>query len=281
MDVPRVKKERRAIVLLVLLMAPVYTGCLEEFDVRPFADERLVKAAAFASGQIFPDLVVQIHHPPGWGPMPEALDHYATTLREVTSKQSIRIEVDEFPEGTSYSRVWTIHQIGELHERLHPLSDTGCYGLGDTAYLHVMYLPGQSSEREYGSAAGTWNTIFIEQIRTVPPWSPHWPPVEGEKRVLVHEAGHAMGLVDHGAPMVHARLSEDGYHSARPESVMYVGVVGTALPATNVRVDGRYSSRFDAYDLQDLAALEEKVAELMTRRDPRAEWACEPGVHVR
>lgn len=151
--------------------------------------------------------------------------------------------------------VWTSEELFALHGWT---ADLGPEAFGDAqaARLHVVYLPGELEEDVMGRAIGRVAFVLPD-----PPDTPDGRRVLprdefAERALLVHEVGHALGLVNNGVPMVTAREAEGG-HSTHPESVMYGGThVGTVCePVADNRC---WPYRFDADDLADFEAFRER-----------------------
>jgi hypothetical protein len=85
------------------------------------------------------------------------------------------------------------------------------------------------------------------------------------RHVLLHELGHALGLVGEGVPMLrdHMDHAHPG-HSASPDSVMYYRVPMN----TQQVVSGDLSDHFDSDDLADLAAARAHPDGLFIQRLP-------------
>lgn len=82
------------------------------------------------------------------------------------------------------------------------------------------------------------------------------PDGTGDHRVLLHETGHMLGLVNNGAPMQrdHVDRTEPCQcHSSNEESVMFTGVDSVESFAKNTI----FGDDFDADDLADLRAVQD------------------------
>lgn len=211
-------------------------------------------------------LVVEIDYPVGAAPNAEAKSVLRSTLAEVTGRDASRIELVESADIPSEpNRKYTVNDIIAL-ENEHRDRRTA----GDTAALYVVYVAGGYSEDDGDSRVlgiayrGTSLAIFKGNIqaatRSQVVGGISVPTVEEkciERAVLVHEFGHAAGLVNLGTPM--QRPHEDPQnrgHSSNKESVMYYAVENTVdLFAFFTGGCSDIPYQFDADDKADLAAL--------------------------
>lgn len=250
-------------VLALLVVASLAAGCTLPWT--RVADGPGDAARELVSGAEYPKLVVEIDHPPNAGPNAHAVDVLRSTLREVTSKSSIEIKLDpSIP--SEPSKRYTFRDIEKLEDE-HRDHHTG----GDTAVLYVVYVAGGSSEdtddgKVLGAAyRGTSLVMFKGNLRASSgggPLSGKPPEDVVERAVLVHEFGHAAGLVNLGTKMVrpHEDPEHEG-HSSNRESVMYWAVESSAglalLCQLGLGTDCGVPYQFDADDKADLRALRE------------------------
>lgn len=221
-------------------------------------------AKQLISPSAHPKLVVEIDHPPGYAPTEQSLAVLKSTLQEVTARPASDITFVLDPSIPAESgRKYTYREIEAL-EREHRDRHTA----GNTAVLYVVYVAGghasdSGNSRVLGAAYhGTSLVIFKGNIREgargglidVRP-----PEYCIERAVLVHEFGHAAGLVNLGTPMVrpHEDPEHEG-HSANKQSVMYWALENTQ-DLFNVLGTGcsDIPYQFDADDKADLKALRE------------------------
>lgn len=252
----------KAVVLLVV--ASLAAGCTLPW-------QRVVdggpgdRAADLVSAKDYPKLLVEIDHPPNAAPHPAALELLKSTLREVTAKTSIDVDLDpSIPSEPSKRYSFSEIEALEAKHRDHRSS-------GDTAVLYVVYVAGGSSEdtdegKVLGAAyRGTSLVMFKGNIRANSGGGPlSGKPTEEvvERAVLVHEFGHAAGLVNLGTKM--QRQHEDPEHpghSSNRNSVMYWAVESSAglalLCQLGLGSDCGVPYQFDADDKADLRALRE------------------------
>lgn len=245
--------------LLLLVLTALTAGCFlppGPGAARPYYEEVL-------SGDPFTTLVIQVDHAPGRAPGEAAKTHLMMTLRNVTSKTDIRWDVAQTLPGDG-DKAWTSEELVAVEKSLRRTEHEA-----PVALLHVLYPAGTYAGAR---AAGVTIsgpvlgpvTVFLDVIREisldagVPAGPLRLPnPQAGvetvERATLLHEAGHAMGLVDNGLPMVTPREdAEHEGHTRNPASVMYWAVeVEDGLREYLLR-DGSIPDRFDADDLADL-----------------------------
>lgn len=129
---------------------------------------------------------------------------------------------------------------------------------GDTMTLYILFLNGHhekdtSNEKvlgvqyDYSSIA-----IFKETVDSSGGLlGLSFTAADVERAVLIHELGHAMGLVNNGLKMVHDHEDKDHpKHSNSRDSVMYWAVESTlGLPGLST-----IPTNFDANDIEDIRA---------------------------
>lgn len=248
-------------VALPLVCALLLAGC----TLGPFGSrepERLYHEDVIG-GAPFTDLVIEIDHAPGHAPGVAAREHLVDQLRAVTSKTRVRVVVEEtLPDDAS--KQWTSEELVALEARTRSTVHDA-----PTAVLHILYPAGV--HRENGDATGitisdTVNVatvaVFLDRIDDfetgvlpAPLPYPSNAVAEIEKATLLHEAGHAMGLVNAGLPMV--RPHEDPQnpgHSSSERSVMWASVDQMAGIEQALLDNGALPLFFDDDDRADLRA---------------------------
>lgn len=135
---------------------------------------------------------------------------------------------------------------------------------GDVLSYYVVWLDGYFSEAGarrndvLGVSVGRGVIGMFKPViaKSVLPLLPTIPRVV-EQAVLVHEVGHAFGLVNHGVPLASAHQDvANGAHCANKDCVMYFSVDGTeaALDFVQKRVLSSNTVLFDDACLADVAA---------------------------
>lgn len=254
------RSPRVARLLLIVVVASLASGCTLWNKITGSGGG---DPADYVSGKEYAKLVVEIDHPPGFAPTSLAIDTLRSTLREVTGKTSVEIK-QEATVAADANKKYSDSELDSLHKQ-HQSQQTG----GDTAVLHVLFVAGghvedSGSNRILGLASpGGSISILKGNIRASAQGGILGigaPKEENiERSVLVHEFGHAAGLVNLGAPM--RTNHEDGAHqghSSNKASVMY-WAVETSFGLQEL-VDGGSSIpfQFDANDKSDLAALRDR-----------------------
>lgn len=223
------------------------------------------RAADLVSAKDYAKLLVEIDHPPNAAPHPGALEVLKATLREVTAKTSIEVEL-EASIPSEPGKKYSFSEIEALEDKHRDRRSSG-----DTAVLYVVYVAGGSSEdtdegKVLGAAyRGTSLVMFKGNIRANSGGGPlsGQPPEEVvERAVLVHEFGHAAGLVNLGTKMQRQHEDpENPGHSSNRNSVMYWAVESSAglalLCQLGLGNDCGVPYQFDADDKADLRALRE------------------------
>jgi len=255
----------RALVVASLVFAVVMSGCTTPF--RP--PEPALYTHEVVAGDLFTQLVVEIDHAPGREPSQAAIDHLLASLGPLLAKQRIDVivtlQLDDTPD-----KVWTLDEMVALE-----VATRNTAHVAPTAVIHVLYVAGRSENQD---ALGVTVSgppvrpivIFVDQmdkigvalIEGTPPLAV--PQTDGgretvERVVLLHEAGHAIGLVNNGLPMVnnHEAADSEG-HSANPESIMTPSVNSLNATIEAFGAGKRVPDSFDGDDLADVRVVSGK-----------------------
>lgn len=198
-------------------------------------------------------VVVEIDHAPGREPHPEALETLRVALEEATRK---RVEFAPFSEVDldTPQGGWTDASLFHAHDATY--THGGVNGENGThVVLHVLYVAGDGPDA-HGSSIMNHVTMFPDAFRrTLDPFT----NVVTESYVLVHEAGHSLGLVDNGIPMVTPRATPDGAHSTEKDSPMYPYIDYERELQEALLKNGALPMRFNAHDLEDIRAFQAKA----------------------
>jgi hypothetical protein len=175
----------------------------------------------------------------GRAPSQRAMEAVAARLKDLTGKREVTVlpPVHLALANASRDHGWTAAEAQGVAARLPALAQPG------TAVLVYLYLDG------YGASHGRVSGFGADSITIFPDTFRLYSHADGslERAVLLHETGHALGLVNHGLPMVrdHVDRSEPCLcHSSNPESVM-------AHPD-----DSAHPLGFDNDDLADVRAFQ-------------------------
>lgn len=250
----------RAVLVTTLLLAFAFAGCLKGTPFDGGVDEP--GPVDYVSARDYTKWIVEIDTVRGKEPPGAALTLLQQRLEEVANKpDGIELRKDDTldPRGG----VWTQEDVLAASGR-HKDVATG----GNTVSLHLLFVDGQYEQGNvlgatYHRARGDGTVtssgpivIFSDTIKDTA-----CPPPLGIclnenaiwQAVLVHEFGHAMGLVDLGAPMQRDHEDDENPgHSTNSNSVMYYAV--ETIDVVNV-FQGGPPTAFDADDKADLCAL--------------------------
>lgn len=243
--------------LLALVVAALAAGC----TLAPLPGAYTPYYEEILQGAPFTTLVIQVDHAPGRAPSEAAKTHLLMTLQNVTHKREIRWDVKQTLPDEPTAR-WTPEALVELERTTRRTPHAA-----PNALLHVIYPAGLYNNT--GAAGVTISgpvigpvVVFLDKLREIsigtplgvlPTPNPR-PAVDVlERSTLLHEAGHAMGLVNNGLTPVndHEDLNHRG-HSRHRDSVMYWAVdTENGLRQLLFR-DGSVPDRFHEHDLADL-----------------------------
>lgn len=251
------------------LLALFLAGCASDVP-HPFPDmpERVLSLpAALLWTEPNPVLLVEIDYVEGREPSAFALDAFRESIQSVTGKREIVIlpptllpRDDARFQG---NHEWSTMELADVHNtyfdaraaegfaddglaRIHVLSLNGYYPL--VSPLHVPEL-----QEAIGLQLADALCLFLDDpARSVIERAdlPYY-----ERKTLIHEFGHAMGLVNISIPMQRPHVAADGMHSNNDRSVMAQGHRG---PFVLEQVqDGEWIPyEFDADDLADVRAFQ-------------------------
>lgn len=209
-------------------------------------------------------LLVEIDYPAGYAPNEEAKNVLRSTLAEVTGRPSGSIQfAEEASIPAEPGRKYTFEEVAALEDK-----HRSRFTSGDTAVFYIAYVAGGSANddgesRVLGAAyRGTSLVIFKGNVREsskggLLSTNPEERCIE--RAVLVHEFGHAAGLVNLGTPMVRNHEDpENRGHSSNKASVMYWAVESSDLLSIFSGFTGGCGNipyTFDEDDKADLRAL--------------------------
>jgi hypothetical protein len=199
----------------------------------------------------------------GEGPPAGVLEHARSQIEPLVRKERIEFAIDErLPAGDLAQKAWTDDDVRSF-ARQHRGRETG----DGTVVTHLLFLAGHSAHddgnaRVLGVAYGhDLIVLFPQSIKAscdsaLPPLAGLCSPDPYFRAVLVHEIGHALGLVDNGIPMVRNHEAStcddrpDSGHSSNSQSVMYCAVESSAIvplfgsdPPTSFDADDRNDVR--------------------------------------
>jgi hypothetical protein len=267
---------------LLLAVAVAASGCTFFSTVHDKTGSVGSSAKELASGAKYPKLHVEIDFPTGSEPNDQALGDWQLAIADATGRSASNViltknAVIPSEPGRKYSTS-DIVSLEDAHRTVHTS--------GDTAGLFILYVAGGSdADSSDGSALvlgaayrATSIVMFKGNIKSSSSadcsgllCTPTSKPQEHyvERAVLIHEMGHAMGLVDLGAPMQRPHEDTSGApghdparhgHSSNQNDVMWWAVENSASLSSLVSCGtGDCGStipyQYDGDDKADLAAL--------------------------
>lgn len=207
---------------------------------------------------------VQIDHVSGYAPSTFALEG----LRSVMETVGTRATFDVNDRLAAKRSAYTPEEILAIHHATYGGNHSTWRDASGTPVLHILYLDGNASTRNGGlHLLGTpvivvfpdmlpTRSLYLVSISRAPADLGR----EGfERTMLVHEYGHALGLVGCGLPEVHRRGQE--CHTPNPASVMNADYHVSKSPVTwALDDDGSTIWRFDADDWADIRAGQARLA---------------------
>ena len=249
----------RIVAVALVCLAVALPGCLKSIGL---AGGDSPGPVDYVSAKKYDKWVIEFDVVEGMDPPAAALATLESRLEEVVNKPG-GVELRRGETLARHGGTWSQKDVLDTATRTQDL-DTG----GETVVLHLLFLDGQYADANVLGVTYTYATdsgrvtssgpiaIFSETIRETACPVPLAPCIGADAiwtAVLVHEFGHAMGLVDLGAPM--QRDHEDNGHpghSTNQNSVMYYAV--ETIDIANVFRNGPPTT-FDADDKADLCAL--------------------------
>jgi hypothetical protein len=247
-------KRLLAATLAALAMMP---GCLEDIGIGGTS----VGAVDLVSGKQYKRWVIEVDTMSGMSPPGGVLDLLRGRMVSMVDKpDGVDIVVDDTLGAEA--RTWDAEAIVE-YSRQHVDHESG----GKTAVTHLLFLAGTYEARVEGATVlgvqvddqrGVKENIvaiFADSIRetcrplALPPCQDPTPVWEA---VVVHEFGHAIGLVNAGLPMQQDHEDDEHpAHSTNQNSVMYYQVeTGNVLNFFT----GGPPDNFDTQDRADACA---------------------------
>lgn len=216
----------------------------------------------YVSGKTYDRWIIEMDVVDGMAPPPDAINYLVARLKEVVNKPG-GVEVRSSETLAKHGGTWTQKDLLDTATRTQDIETDG-----NTVVLHLLFVDGQYATANVLGVTYTYSTagghvtasgpivLFSEVIKDTacpPPLGLCLNELAIWEAVMVHEFGHAMGLVDLGAPQKRDHEDPDHPgHSANKGSVMYYAV--ETIDIVNV-FQGGPPTTYDADDKADLCAL--------------------------
>lgn len=247
--------------LLLALACLLGSGCISVVGQRALVAEPALHEALLWS-DLYPSIVVEVGAVDGRAPDPSALVALGLAIVELTGRAEADVRVLQPEAVPVQGGDYRPSDLARIHHRTARVIDPDLNAVGSTATLHVLFLDGTKQATD-GDRLTLGTTLSAEGLivvfpddytgatRLARPDQPVSARAEMDRHVLLHELGHAFGLVGQRIPMVrpHADAEHPG-HSSNPHSIMH-----HSPPMTPEGfVYGDRPRDFDTDDRADLAA---------------------------
>lgn len=199
---------RRRLFLLLLALAATIALSVSTLP-QPRAPILAITNGYLSDGQ-YPNLIVEITVAPGVSASTTALAYLRQSLLHYCHKKSVTIllKQPEAPAPSQNTLLWFPPELAAYVDRHALLHSTG-----DTAVMHIVYVAGLDMIHPEHAGIAYDNTCIIFQYNVAG---------EGEERsILLHEAGHLLGLVGFGATPAGDHQDPKHPHHCAGNCVMY------------------------------------------------------------
>ena len=241
------------LVLAMVLATGPMAGCLGSDGVDILPERKGVPgglALACLRDGGFTSMVIEIDHAPGYRPYSSSTDLLIERMESVCEKPSgITLKFNEV--NFDHEGDWTAQDVRDQGWEHKDASPTD----GTTLRWQILFPEGTYSEENVLGVAVDASTmaLFGDSIEEADGLFGR-PSVEDvENSVIVHEAGHLLGLVNlvYQSPVDHEDDDHPG-HSNNDESVMYWAI--ESVDVANF-IFGTLPTEFDDDDLADLQGM--------------------------
>ncbi len=248
------RKQTFGFALFALLVMPALSGCFGASDAvsdlfeKPGIPGGLTLACL--DGSTYTKLVVEIDYETGYKPESSSTDMLVERLKQVCDKPNgveIKFELTEFGHEGS----WTAQDVRDK------AWDSKAQDPRESSTLTWQIIfPANTYEDDnvLGVAVDASTiAIFGDSVDDAAGFFSRPSAEEVENSVLVHEAGHLLGLVNlvYTSPADHEDSDNKG-HSNNDESVMYWAIESRSVGSF---ISGDLPTEFDQDDLDDLTGL--------------------------
>lgn len=253
--------------VFVVILAVGLAGCTSAEVVGPDPPGgSLTLQGALLLATPYPSLIIEFDYVSGREPRPDAVQEMIHAIRALTPKEDVQVVGPDVIEGMhgDPGRSWNLEQLWAIAATVRSTKlDAAGLGSGASVFLHVLYLDGEYRDErgsargiQSGNLLGVW-TDTLQPANLIGEEGPSFPSeAASETRLLLHELGHAFGLVNCGIPMTAAREHPSSRcHSTNDESVMsaYTDMLDMALHNDHVQT---LPSWFDEDDVNDIRAFQ-------------------------
>jgi hypothetical protein len=222
---------------LILLLLMIVAGCgkIPQFRLKSSLEPQNV-SAIYGSAR----LNLKIFYEPGAEPYTDQVANFKTfdllhknmdaLFEGKTNRPMVSVprELSEMTKIVAQSKTtWSLEEVMALSEA-NPVT-----GVVDSTNFSIYFLNGRSKENSSAIGFHISKTnviaIFKDVIKSTSNAVQPLVPKYVEQATLVHEMGHALGLVDNGVPMYTPHKdTTHGAHCSNPDCVMYYSNEGTA-----------------------------------------------------
>ena len=258
----------RVVAVALVCLAFALPGCLKSVGI---GGSDAPGPVDYVSSNKYDKWVIEMDFVEGKDPTPAAISYLVARLKEVVNKPG-GVEVQRSDTLAPRGGSWSQDDVLTTANRTRDLRTDG-----DTVVLHLLFLDNQYKDANVLGITYSYSqggrvsssgpiAIFSDAIKGAacpPPLGLCLNELAIWEAVLVHEFGHAMGLVDLGAPMqrnheaetctVDGEARPDQGHSSSSSSVMHCAV--ETVNIANVFGGGGPPTTYDADDKADLCAL--------------------------
>lgn len=228
---------------IALILAMVSAGCLSE--IRETIDP--IQPADYIRDDDYTKWVIEVDYVSGMKPDQAWLNELDDKMTELVRKDQVTVKLGNVVPGKD---VWSDSDIRALPSA-HQDEKTG----GDTVVTHVTYLDGRYTNNDVLGITYNYDQVVIFKERIDSGCTITNGCVGNantvQRAVLIHEFGHALGLVARGVPMVnpHEGTGPGAKHSNNENSVMYYAVESAGVFGLS-----RIPTTFDSNDKLDICA---------------------------
>lgn len=243
----------RPLLMVVLLTVGPMSGCLGDEGLELIPEKKGIPGGltlACLRGSTYTSMVIEIDHAPGYRPFSSSTDLLVERLEAVCDKPAgITLKFNEVT--FEHDGAWSAQDVRDAGWAAKDTSPRD----GKTLRWQFLFPEGTYEDESVLGVAVDASTValFGDAIDEADGLFGR-PSVEDvENSVLVHEAGHLLGLVNlvYRSPVDHEDDEHPG-HSNNEESVMYWAIESVDLANF---IFGNLPTEFDDDDLADLAGL--------------------------